>query len=387
MCRKSCRCLPFRACIFEIVRRFWGRRGWRLGIPSLFLGTISVAGFFLTVRLFGGRRGRRLGITPAFSWWSYVAGIVIVLGFGCPGGWRLGVRWPQLVCQAAVVCLVFVSVGFLVFFWLDGSRSSCCFYGSVGRKCCGAELFVFRCVVRARVPFSGGFASLFGVSRICCLISCSFCSSHLTRVSHSSLSCSCVLVFCSVASCMGCQAHPLGWRCVVLSGSTVHNSLHCHHGWIDTHVVLTRPHHYHHSRFSTWAPQSLRAPFSVFTPAVAMSDGGRAGASSAAMRRRDRRLTAAWRHEQLSVRMALAAAKHHSAPKCAGSETHKAPRGPTTGRATGKRPAPLAELSRPQEAAVTVGYVAAAWRVLLVSRVGTASTVALSATFSKRTWR
>ena len=58
-----------------------------------------------------------------------------------------------------------------------------------------------------------------------------------------------------------------------------------------------------------------------------------AGTSSAAKRRRERRLRAAWRHEQLSVRMALAAAQHHSAPKCAGPETHEAPRGQTTARA------------------------------------------------------
>ena len=74
--------------------------------------------------------------------------------------------------------------------------------------------------------------------------------------------------------------------------------------------------------------------------------------------RRERRLRAAWRHEQPSVRMALAAAQHHSAPKCAGPETHEAPRGQTTARAAGKRPAPQAEVSEPQEA-VTVGYVAA----------------------------
>ena len=52
----------------------------------------------------------------------------------------------------------------------------------------------------------------------------------------------------------------------------------------------------------------------------------REGTSSAAKRRRERRLRAAWRHEQLSVRMALAAAQHHSAPKCAGPETHEAHR-------------------------------------------------------------
>ena len=88
-----------------------------------------------------------------------------------------------------------------------------------------------------------------------------------------------------------------------------------------------------------------------------MSDGGRDGTSSAAKRRRERRLRAARRHEQPSVRMALAAA---SAPKCAGPETHEAPRRQTTARAAGKRPAPLAEVSGPQEAAVAVGYVAAA---------------------------
>ena len=69
------------------------------------------------------------------------------------------------------------------------------------------------------------------------------------------------------------------------------------------------------------------------TLTVAMSDCGRAGTSSAAKRRRERRLRAAWRHEQLSVRMALAAAQHHSSPKCAGPETHEAPRGQTTARA------------------------------------------------------
>ena len=36
---------------------------------------------------------------------------------------------------------------------------------------------------------------------------------------------------------------------------------------------------------------------------------------SAARRRRERRLRSAWRHEQLSVAMALAAAAHHSAPR------------------------------------------------------------------------
>ena len=71
-------------------------------------------------------------------------------------------------------------------------------------------------------------------------------------------------------------------------------------------------------------------------------------------------MRAAWRHEQLSVRMALTAAQHHSAPKCSGLETHEAHTGQTTSRAAGKRRAPLAEVSGPQEVAVTVGHVAAA---------------------------
>ena len=77
-------------------------------------------------------------------------------------------------------------------------------------------------------------------------------------------------------------------------------------------------------------------------------------------RRRERRLRGAWRHEQLSVKVALAAAQHHSAPKRAVPRTHEALRVQTTATAAGKRPAPLAEVSGPQEAAVTVGHVAAA---------------------------
>ena len=56
----------------------------------------------------------------------------------------------------------------------------------------------------------------------------------------------------------------------------------------------------------------------------------RGGTSSAAKRMRDRRLRAAFRHEQLSVRMAVAAALHHSAQRGAGPETYSAPRRQTT---------------------------------------------------------
>ena len=61
----------------------------------------------------------------------------------------------------------------------------------------------------------------------------------------------------------------------------------------------------------------------------------------------DSQVRAAWRREQFSVRMALAAAQHHAGPKCVGPETPEALRGQTTSRAAEKRPAPLAEVSGP----------------------------------------
>ena len=59
-----------------------------------------------------------------------------------------------------------------------------------------------------------------------------------------------------------------------------------------------------------------------------MLAGGDSG--SAAKRRRERRLRSAWRYEQLSVAMAVAAALHHSAQRGAGPATYSAPRGQTT---------------------------------------------------------
>ena len=58
----------------------------------------------------------------------------------------------------------------------------------------------------------------------------------------------------------------------------------------------------------------------------------------AAKQRRERRLRAAWKHEQLSVAMALAGAQHHSAPRSTGPETNEAPRGQDTAKAAGRRP-------------------------------------------------
>ena len=80
-------------------------------------------------------------------------------------------------------------------------------------------------------------------------------------------------------------------------------------------------------------------------------------------------MRAARRHEQLSVRMALAATQQHSAPKCAGPETHEAPRGHTTDMAAGKRPAALSR---------SVTFLPPGrWAVLLASKVMTASMAVL----------
>ena len=68
--------------------------------------------------------------------------------------------------------------------------------------------------------------------------------------------------------------------------------------WRNRHPRLTpRPHHHYHL---------------VAVAGDIMSDVGRAGASK---RRRDRQLRAFHRHEQLTVRMELATAIHHSAQR------------------------------------------------------------------------
>ena len=69
-----------------------------------------------------------------------------------------------------------------------------------------------------------------------------------------------------------------------------------------------------------------------------------------ARRRRERRLRMHWRHEQLSLRMALAAATHHSAQPRAKEgvegETNDAPRRPMP-PLPGTRPATLEEVAEP----------------------------------------
>ena len=102
------------------------------------------------------------------------------------------------------------------------------------------------------------------------------------------------------------------------------------------------------------------------------SDGG--GALSAAKRRRERRLRCHWKHECLSVRMAVAAARHHSS----GSEgvegvTYVAPRRPKP-PLPGKRPG-LPPEPAPQVRAATVGYVAAAGPLLVPPVLGGGDTL------------
>ena len=85
------------------------------------------------------------------------------------------------------------------------------------------------------------------------------------------------------------------------------------------------------------------------------SNVARAGA---ARRRRERRLRSMLRHERQTVAMELAVALHHS--RDARSEVaHEVLRGQKTA-SSGTRPETPEEVSGPQEAAVTVGYVAAA---------------------------
>ena len=85
-----------------------------------------------------------------------------------------------------------------------------------------------------------------------------------------------------------------------------------------------------------------------------MEDGG--AGTSAAKRRRQRRLRSWWRHECQSVRMALNAAAHHSAEKVAAGEKNSGLRAQTSFSAG--RPGVLEE-PEPQGGAVTDGYVAA----------------------------
>ena len=86
---------------------------------------------------------------------------------------------------------------------------------------------------------------------------------------------------------------------------------------------------------------------------TSMKDGS--AGTSAAKRRRQRRLRSWWRHECQSVRMALNAAAHHSAEKVAAGEKNSGLRAQTSFSAA--RPGVLKDPA--PQGAVTVGYVAA----------------------------
>ena len=114
-------------------------------------------------------------------------------------------------------------------------------------------------------------------------------------------------------------------------------------------------HHHHHKSFNS----SVTFPvLPLVEPKWEASMADHAG-TTAARQRRERRLRAAWKHEQLSVAMALAAATHHSAPRGECQVPYDALRGQKTASAAGMRSAPLAEVAEPQGGAVTVGYVGA----------------------------
>ena len=97
-----------------------------------------------------------------------------------------------------------------------------------------------------------------------------------------------------------------------------------------------------------------------------MSDVARTGA---ARRRRERRLRSWLRHERMTVAAELAAALHHS--RDGERETNNVPRGQTTAR-SGTRPGVFKEREA-QEAAVTVGCVAAGAPLLGVPSLAAAA--------------
>ena len=137
-----------------------------------------------------------------------------------------------------------------------------------------------------------------------------------------------------------------------------------HGGVLNLHrEVFSEPHHTHTTTHTTThITRRLARVLTLVFPCVFLcltlasdmygvaSDGR--GALSAAKRRRERRLRCHWKHECLSVRMAVAAARHHSSGReGVEGETYDAPRRQKP-PPTGSLPAPLSEVAGRQEVLV-----------------------------------
>ena len=158
------------------------------------------------------------------------------------------------------------------------------------------------------------------------------------------------------------------------------------HGPNHHHHNHNHNHHHHHNHHQ--AQTGLCDRFCCASPRMDEFSGQ---PMSAAQRRRQRRLRSMLRHEQQSIRMALATVMHHSykvhteygaprsqttATRASEGEVHEQHVGLRAQKRPlpGTRPAPLSEVSEPQVGAVTVGYVAAL--VPLLSTPSLADTMA-----------
>ena len=180
-------------------------------------------------------------------------------------------------------------------------------------------------------------------------------------------------------------------RCIIGATLDRHgvflSHLHHHH---HHHHPHSHTHHHHHqtSRFKVDQHQcggpGARVWFSrvqALTLAASHVVAGRD--SGAARRRRERRLRSAWRQEQLSVAMALAAASHHSAQQDGAPRSLRTATRAREGEVRvmhvglraqkrplpGTRPEPLEGVSEPQVVDAVTSYVAAPGPSSLVPRL------------------
>ena len=95
-------------------------------------------------------------------------------------------------------------------------------------------------------------------------------------------------------------------------------------------------HHLHPQAFGSRVAHSsgvTQVHFGAHWPNLSRRPMAACEATSAARRRRERRQRSWWRHEQLSVALALSVARHHSAPLGVGPVSYQALRGQRTDRA------------------------------------------------------